>query len=97
MFSLKYESLLDFDNQTDCAKNNLRNIFGIQKFSSDSCLQKVLDKLDWKYLRVLFKNQFDTLKQVGIVESYHYLDKYLLVSVDGVEHFSSKKTRRFWI
>lgn len=91
MFSLKYESLLDFDKQTNCAKNNLKSIFGIQKFSSDSCLRKVLDKLDWKYLRVLFKNQFDTLKQVGVVESYHYLNKYLLVSVDGVEHFSSKK------
>lgn len=91
MFSLKYESLLDFDNQTDCAKNNLRNIFGIQKFSSDSCLRKVLDKLDWKCLRVLFKNQFDTLKQIGIIESCHYLGQYSLISVDGVEHFSSKK------
>ncbi len=91
MFSLKYDSLLDFDNQTNFAKNNLKKIFGIQQFSSDSCLRKVLDKIDWKCLRVLFKNQFDKLKQAGIVESYQNLGEYLLISVDGVEHFSSKK------
>jgi hypothetical protein len=46
MFSLKYESLLDFEHQTGSAKANLKALFGIQKFSSDSCLRKVLDKLD---------------------------------------------------
>lgn len=91
MFTLKYESLLDFDKQSNSAKNNLNKLFGIQKFSSDSCLRKVLDKVDWKSLRMLFKNQFNKLKQIGVVESYHYLGQYTLISIDGVEHFSSKK------
>jgi hypothetical protein len=91
MFSLKYESLLDFEKQSNAAKANLKNIFGIKKFSSDSCLRKVLDKIDWKNLRSLFKNQFDQLTKLGIIENYQYLGGYTLISVDGVEHFSSKK------
>ena len=61
MFSLKYESLLDFEKQSDAIKINLKNIFGIKNFSSDSCLRKVLDKIDWKVLRNVFKKQFDQL------------------------------------
>ncbi len=91
MFSLKYESLLDFEKQTQATTANLKNIFGIKNFSSDSCLRKVLDKVDWKELRSLFKKQFDQSRKLHIIDKYHYLEEYLLVSVDGVEHFSSKK------
>ena len=91
MFSLKYESLLDFEKQSDAIKSNLKTIFGIKDFSSDSCLRKVLDKIDWKVLRNLFKKQFEQLIELGIVKTYEYLGGYTLVSVDGVEHFSSKK------
>lgn len=90
MFSLKYESLLDFDNQSDSAKGNLKRIFGIEKFSSDSCLRKVLDKVDWTSLRKCFTYQFEQLKKLGIIKEYNYLGEYTLISVDGVEHFSSK-------
>ena len=59
MFSLKYESLLDFEKQTTATTANLKNISGIKKFSSDSCLRKVLDKVDWIALRDLFKKRFE--------------------------------------
>ena len=91
MFALKYDSLLDFERQTDSAKVNLKNLFGIKKFSSDSCLRKVLDKLEWTELRKLFKKQFDQLKQLNIVKNYRCLGDYTLISVDAVEHFNSKK------
>lgn len=91
MFSLKYESLLDFENQTYSAKANLKSLFGIKKFSSDSCLRKVLDKLEWIALRVLFKKQFDRLKELDVIKTYRCLGDYTLISVDAVEHFSSKK------
>ncbi|MEG3845034.1 transposase [Microcoleus sp. herbarium14] len=91
MFSLKYESLLDFEKQTQSAKANLKNLFGVKKFSSDSCLRKVLDKLDWTTLRGIFVKQFDRLNEIGIVKEYNCLGNYTLVSVDAVEHFNSKK------
>ena len=68
MFALKYESLLDFDKQSDSAKRNLKHIFGIEKFSSDSCLRKVLDKIDWRLLRTCFIHQFEQLKELKIIE-----------------------------
>jgi hypothetical protein len=91
MFSLKYESLLEFDNQSESSLSNLQTLFGIKSVGSDSCLRKVLDKLDWKALRSLLADRFLYLKKLGIVKQYYYLDGHTLVSVDGVEHFSSKR------
>ena len=93
MFSLKYVSLLDFDTQTESERNNLKSIYGIKEVISDSGLRKVLDKVSWKSLRLLFKEQFIKLETLGILKSYEFLQDYLLVSVDGVEHFISKNVQ----
>jgi hypothetical protein len=93
MFSLKYVSLLDFDTQTESERNNLKSIYGIKEVISDSGLRKVLDKVSWKSLRLLFKEQFIKLETLGILKSYEFLQDYLLVSVDGVEHFNSKNVQ----
>jgi hypothetical protein len=87
----QYESLLEFDKQSESSLFNLRTLFGIQSVGSDSCLRKVLDKLDWQHLRSILCERFFELKRLGIVKQYQYLDKYTLVSVDGVEHLSSKR------
>lgn len=91
MFSLKYESLLEFDQQSESSLSNLQNLFGIKQIGSDSCIRKVLDKLDWKHLQNLLVERFLYLKTLGIVKDYLYLDGHTLLSVDGVEYFSSKK------
>lgn len=91
MFSLKYESLLEFDNQSKSSLSNLTTLFGIKQVGSDSCLRKVLDQLDWKPLRQVLVERLAYLKKLGIVKQYQYLGGYTLVSVDGVEHFSSKR------
>ncbi len=43
MFSLKYSSLLDFDQQTALEGENLKRIFGIESVCSDTHLRRVLD------------------------------------------------------
>ncbi len=91
MFTLKYESLLEFDKQSKAALLNLKQIFGVNTLASDSCIRKVLDKVDWKLLRNLFADRFSYLKKLGVVKAHQYLNGYTLVSVDGVEHFSSQK------
>jgi hypothetical protein len=91
MFSLKYVSLLDFETQTEPERKNLENIYGIKQLSTDSGLRKVLDKVSWKSLRLEFKEQFYRLKKLGIVKDYQFFKKYILISVDGVEHYNSKK------
>jgi hypothetical protein len=90
MFSLKYVSLLDFENQTQAERQNLKNIYGVKTLISDSGIRKTLDKVSWESLRLLFKKQFKRLIKLGILKRYEYLNGYILVNVDGVEHFSSK-------
>ena len=43
MFSLKYSSLLDFEQQNHLEKMNLQTLFGIKKVCSDTQLRDVLD------------------------------------------------------
>ena len=68
MFSLKYVFLLDFETQTEAERTNLENIYGIKELGTDSGLRKSLDKVSWKSLRLLFKEQFQRLKSLGIVK-----------------------------
>ena len=93
MFSLKYPSLLSFEQQTGMEKNNLKNIFGIEKSISDVQLRRILDKIDPNFIRELFPKKFDSLNKAGLLEEFGLQigkETYHLVSCDGVQHFSSK-------
>ena len=94
IFSLKYTSLLDFEQQTVVEKSNLQSVFGIEKICSDVQLRAVLDKIEPRFLRDLFPKKFDTLRKTGILDEFAYKIgsiAYHIVSCDGVQHFSSKK------
>ena len=94
MFSLKYASLLDFDQQTPMERANMQSIYGIEKVSSDTRLRCVLDKQSPDPIREDFARSFKDLERTGLLAEYEYnigQDKYLIFSNDGVQHFSSKK------
>ena len=94
MFSLKYTSLLDFEQQTFVEKSNLMTVFGIEKICSDVQLRAVLDKVDPLFIRNLFSRKFGTLQKTGLLDEFSYKIggvSYHVVSCDGVQHFSSKK------
>jgi hypothetical protein len=78
MFTLKYESLLEFDTQPKIALQNLETIFGVTRLASDSCIRKVLDKVDWKELRQLISERLLYLSKLDIIDTYRYLSKYTL-------------------
>jgi hypothetical protein len=62
MFSLKSPSLLDFKNQTDPEKSNLRSIYRITgEISSDNQMRGILDRFDPAHLRPLFHACFKRL------------------------------------
>lgn len=93
MFSLKYPSLLSFDEQNKNETVNLKSIFGITTSCSDTNLRTVLDKVEPNFIREYFPKQFKLLEDGGFIEEYQYKigsKKYLIVSNDGVQHFSSK-------
>lgn len=94
MFSLKHPSLLSFEQQNQVERENLRHVYGIASLSSDAQLRKVLDGVCPDFIRDYFAEQFTTLEQSGLIEEYLYKiggQKYLIVSNDGVQHFSSKR------
>ena len=90
MFSLKCRSLLDFKQQTVVERSNLRAIYRITgQIPCDSQMRATLDDLDFEHLRSLFPSLYQRLCQAGMLTDYKYWQEYVLVSVDGVEHFSS--------
>jgi Transposase DDE domain len=92
MFSLKHPSLLDFKTQSTAEENNLHNIYRIEgNIPCDNQMRGILDPVDPQLLRPLFRTCFLLLSEAGVIGEYEYRDKHVIVSVDGVEHFSSTK------
>lgn len=91
MFSLKSPSLLSFRQQTKQERHNLQNIYHITDIPSDTQMRAILDPISPLPLRALFAKLFDTLRQSGVIKQYLFWRKYLIVSIDGVEHFCSTK------
>ena len=92
MFSLKSPSLLDFKKQTVPEQNNLRSIYRINgEIPCDNQMRVILDGLEPLQIRPIFASVFRLLEQAGVIKEYQYWGKMILVSVDGVEHFSSQK------
>lgn len=90
MFSLKSPSLLDFKKQTVPEENNLRSIYSINgAIPCDNQMRGILDPLDPTLLRPIFPACFLRLKQAGVIRDYQYWQQAVIVSIDGVEHFSS--------
>ena len=61
VFSLKSPSLLqferDFKNEQMRRKHNLKHLFRVERVPSDTHLRDVLDRLDYKQYRPIFKTQ----------------------------------------
>lgn len=91
MFSLKYASLLQFETQTETERENLHRLYGIKKLCTDSQMRKVLDEVHPDTIRKQYSDNFRQLACLGILDQYRYEQNYLLVAIDGVTHFESKK------
>lgn len=91
MFSLKSPSLLSFREQTKQERQNLQSIYHIAAIPSDTQMRAALDPVSPLPLRGLFAKLFAQLCEAGVIKEYQYWHKSLIVSIDGVEHFSSTK------
>lgn len=91
MYALKSPSLFSFRKRSQAEEGNLLNIFGITKLPSDNGLRKILDGVLPADLRRVFHSLFTWVGDNGYLNKFRYWNKYLIVSIDGVEHFCSKK------
>jgi len=90
MFSLKDPTLLAFDERRDdpIRQHNLHRLYGIPQAPCDTQMRSILDQVDPHALRPAFRAIHQELQKQGVLESYRYLDKYL-VSLDGTGLYSS--------
>ncbi len=91
MFSLKSPSLLSFQEQTRIERRNLKQIYRLGEIPADSQMRAILDKVEPSAVRSIFPSIVTLLHQAGVVKEYEYWHRHVLVSIDGVEHFNSKK------
>ena len=91
MFALKDPSLLSFMDNFACRKENLEQVFKINKVPSSNGLRKILDPVDPTHLLPIFKTVFDYLSEEKILRNRRYMNNHSLVSVDGTGSYSSNE------
>jgi hypothetical protein len=93
IFSLKYPSLLQFDQDSKeggCIHHNLQTLYQIQDVPCDTYMRERLDVIDPNALRPAFTSLFSALQRGKELEEYLFYDNYYLLSGDGTGYFSSK-------
>jgi len=95
IFSLKYPSLLQFDEQmrgsSTTIPHNLSTLYKVKHIPSDTYMRECLDLVDPADLRLIFKNIFSSLQRDKVLENYLYLDEGYILSLDGTGYFSSNE------
>ena len=92
VFSLKYPSLLQFENDRQSEKplgHNLQTLYGVKRAPCDTQMRERLDGLDLTGIRSAGKALLNRLQRGKVLEQWKFLDKYYVVSLDGTGFFSS--------
>ena len=91
MFHMQSSSFLEFQRkmQEETGRNNAKSIFDIDRIASDNHIRDMLDYIDPSYLAPLYKEQLGYLKNAKILDSYKYMNKYL-IALDGTQYHTSK-------
>lgn len=92
LFSLKFPSLLQFDqslNDEEQIKHNLQALYGLDRVPCDTYLRERLDEVSPEELRKPFKSIFTALQRGKALEGFDYMNGHYLLSIDGTGYFSS--------
>ena len=92
MFSLKCNSLLEFDDKRDDAEEmeNIKAVYHVNEVPCDSQLRDILDDVDPKDLRPCFTKLFARLQRGKVLEQMTYFNDHYLLNLDGIEVYSSE-------
>ena len=96
VFSLKYPSLLKFDQaygDEATLRHNLRTLYGVRQAPCDTQLRTILDGVDPSTLRDAFRAVHREVQRGKGLEAYEYLEGYYLLSVDGTGQYASSAIR----
>ena len=86
-------SLLQFQKRMEEARqtSNLKTLFGVSSVPKDACMREVLDELDPKRLRPVFKDFLHEIQRGKQLEQYRVLKGFYAAAVDGSGYFGSEK------
>jgi hypothetical protein len=93
MFDLKDPSMLAFDDRRCHDADNLKRIFGIDQVACDSQMRVVLDRVDPKLLRPIFRSAAATIQRSKLFQQFAFYEGYYLLSLDGTGSYGSKKVK----
>jgi hypothetical protein len=93
VFFTQSPSFLGFqrDMERKKGKNNVSSLFGVFKIPTDAEIRNLMDPVDPHTFGPLFVQAFHQLVAVGALDKYRTAQGKLLLSLDGVYYFSSKK------
>lgn len=94
MFSLKYPSLLQFDNGArldEVVRHNLRTLYGVNEVPSDTQMRSILDPIKPSALRPAFRALHSALQRGNALQDYAFLEGAYLLSIDGTGVFGSSR------
>ena len=69
--------------------DNLKNLYGIENVPGDTALREGLDGVEPAQLQRQFAPLIEVLHKEGILKSREMLGGYVLIAVDGTQHFCS--------
>jgi hypothetical protein len=92
VFSLKYPSLLQFDQHAEeMVKHNLQSVYKINDIPSDTQMRERLDEVEPTELRKTFKTLFSQCQRSNRLELFKFYDGRYLLPLDGTGYFYSKE------
>ena len=93
LFSLKYPSLLQFDQHSaeEMIRHNLHSVYDIEEIPSDTQMRERLDEVDSNALRKTFKALFAQCQRSKRLELFKFYDDRYLMPLDGTGYFYSKE------
>ena len=71
--------------------NNAQSLFQVKDIPSDNQIRSLLDPISPSHIAPMFDFVFNGLNSVGYFEHYRSINKNILIALDGVNYFSSKK------
>jgi len=89
VFSLKFPSLLKYDQYRDILDGNLQTLYHTSRPPSDTYLRERLDELNPSFIRPAFKKIFAELQRGKCLEEFEFLEGHYLLALDGTGEFSS--------
>ena len=96
IFSLKYKSLLKFEEDKTSEKNikhNLATLYGVKRAPCDTYLRERLDGCDLSIIRKAFARIFALMQRGKALEMWKFIDNKYLISLDASGFFSSNNVK----